>query len=78
MSDYWTESFTDASQLEVERANAEWDEWQAERVRDRQISLETAPPRNVCVSCGARPSKSAYGQKCEVCWDAWREQTSAA
>ncbi len=44
MSDYWTESFDDASQLELERANAEWNEWQAELVRDRQIALETAPP----------------------------------
>ncbi len=44
MSDYWTESFDDASPLELERANAEWDEWQNEQRRDREISLESAPP----------------------------------
>ncbi len=35
MSDFWTESFADASQLELERDNADQREWEAEQLWDR-------------------------------------------
>ncbi len=49
MSDFWTESFADASQLEQERDNADQDDWDNELRRDRQILLEDPPPRKKAV-----------------------------
>ncbi len=57
MSDTWTESFDDAAVFEVERVNAEWDEWQDELERDRQIDFEYPKEGDVWVTLTSTSSR---------------------
>ncbi len=42
---YWSEVNADDSPLEQERQDADLREWEADLRRDREIALESTPPR---------------------------------